>query len=35
MTCRKTVSSSQPANVVLPILESICEPVESEADPFN
>ena len=39
MTCRKTVSSiqpeSQPANAVPPILESICEAVKSEADPFN
>ena len=45
MTCRKfsesseTISSiqteSQPANAVLPNLESVCESVESEADPLS
>ena len=45
MACEKysesseTVSSIQPesqlANVVPPILESICESFESEVDPFN
>ena len=45
MTCRKcsesseTISSiqleSQPANAVPPMLESVCESVESEADPLN
>ena len=45
MTCRKcsksseTISSiqteSQPANAVPPNLESVCESVESEADPLN
>ena len=42
MTCTRsseTVSSiqpeSQPANAVPPMLESVCESVESEADPLN
>ena len=45
MTCRKcsesseTISSiqteSQPTNAVPPNLESVCESVESEADPLN
>ena len=45
MTCRKclvsseTISSiqpeSQPANALSPMLESMCESVESETDPLN
>ena len=45
MTCRKcsesseTIASikteSQPANAVPPNLETLCESVESEADPLN
>ena len=45
MTCRKHSESSetiysiqtesQPANAVPPNLESVCESVESEADPLN
>ena len=45
MMCRKcsesseTISSiqpeSQPANDVLPMLENVCESVESQADPLN
>ena len=42
MTCRKTSESSeavqpesQPANAVPPMLESVCESVESEADSLN